>query len=140
MLYWKKELTPDNLPLRYGWEAFVFGAMFGTINYLAGQVTMNTSSYIMLMLGLTNHSEDSEDNKTINSNTVGPNGQSQSTTINTHDSNSKATDFKDLLKLQQEWFFFYSLIKSTQLISPYLFVLLVEFAVSCIYGLAFLFM
>ena len=35
MLSWKKDLAAEYLPLRYGWEAFIFGAMFGTMNYLA---------------------------------------------------------------------------------------------------------
>ena len=35
MLNWNKDLSSDYLPLRYGWEAFIFGAMFGTMNFLA---------------------------------------------------------------------------------------------------------
>ena len=91
MLSWNKDLSADYLPLRYGWEAFIFGAMFGTINYLAGQVTKGTSQDIMLMLGLANHSDSDPNNTNINSHTTDPTGQTTDNNVNTHDSISNPT-------------------------------------------------
>jgi hypothetical protein len=49
----------------------LFGMLYGSINYMAGNVTKDTMQYVMLMLGFNEHVGPNPDDEIITTTTVG---------------------------------------------------------------------
>merc|ERR1711934_889489 len=119
-----------DIPLMYGFKCMLFGVMIGSFGYMAGNVTKGTMETIMLMLGFQGHVGSDPDSEIITTTTTTTTGTTSSTTVPTS-KESIPFDFESLILLQKEWFNFFAIERGMQLISPYVFFMIVE---ACLAG------
>lgn len=124
----------EDVPLYKGWILALFGMLYGSINYMAGNVTKETMQSVMLMLGFNEHVGPNPDDEIITTTVVSDNGVSSSTKTSTT-FEVVAYDYESLLLLQNEWFNFFAIQRGMQIAAPYLFQLCVEFGILGVYYL-----
>jgi len=127
-----------SVPARYGWKAMLFGVLVGSINFLSGSIMKSTAQSVMLMLGFLDHEGTGSDNKKITTITV-INGVPSTSVVNTDPNGDTGTEFPLLLDLQENWFTFYIMIRGTQLIAPFIFLLTTEGAMVATFALFFVY-
>jgi hypothetical protein len=138
MQYWEKLYNSGNynppVPIQRGWKCLLFGVLYGTVTYLAGNVTKGTTEAIMLMLGFNEHTGPSPDGETITTTTTTATGITTTNVINTSNE-AISYDYEKLIELQDNWANFFSVQRGVQILAPYILLACVEIAVGGVIGL-----
>ena len=126
--------------LQVGWKYFLFGVMLGSVNYFAGNVSENLIDEVMNSIGFYDHTVSSDDKNLVTSKTIsGPEGVSTMTITETYPSSKVSFDYLKLIKMQDNWEYFFWLQRFIQMMGPYMLFGALEFGVASVLVLFFVF-
>lgn len=109
---WEALNAAEDVPAYNGWRAMLFGVILGSVDYMAGNVTKNLTDKVMLSLGFATHEYDSMASAITTTTITNPTGVTSSFT-QTAETAEVDYDFAKLLKLQDKWFNFFALQRTT---------------------------
>lgn len=121
-----------------GFTYMLYGVLIGTVNYMGGNALKGTMDSVLKSMGFLEHSRtDTSQSESITlTQSVG--GVAATTTISA-DEVDYTLDYEKLLYMQDNWFNFFFIQRSTQMLAPYLFMLAIEAATAGIFIMGFIF-
>lgn len=112
MSTWEGTSADENVTIYNGWKAMLFGVILGSLDYMAGNVTKNLTESVMLSLGFATHEYDSMASAITTTTITNPTGVTSTFTA-TAETAEVDYDFAKLLKMQDKWFNFFALQRTT---------------------------
>ena len=115
--------TSTDVPINDGIRLMLFSVLCGTLNYVAGHLVAGKEELVLSMLGFNTKSDSSTQ-------TVTKSTRSSSGSINTSSSTTSSgkipKDFLTIYDLSQTWELLYSIQRTIQIVSPYLYIISIE--------------
>ena len=126
----------NDIPIDYGFQLFVFGALFGIVDYLGGIALSYNKTTILNMLSL--YDKTLVKNTVKSTTTIDPSGYSTMSETKTKYIYRKK-DLFSLFEIQDNWSNLFWSQRILQMIEPYVYISILEVAVAVVFGLFFYF-